>query len=65
MFRRVTAAPKQSTTSPTHVRKVYRLVVSTLSPVVRIAIAVTNQGMVRPGAIGFRSRRDNCKEFER
>src|SRR5215217_8451162 len=63
MFRRVTAAPKQSTTSPTHVRKVYLFVVSTLSPVVRIAIAVPNQGMVRPGAIGFRSRRDN--EFER
>jgi hypothetical protein len=39
MFKRVTAAPKQSTTNPTHVRKVYLLVVSTLTPVVRIASA--------------------------
>jgi hypothetical protein len=39
MFRRVTAAPKQSTTSPTHVRKVYLLFVSTLTPVVHMAIA--------------------------
>ena len=44
MLSRVTAAPKQSTTSPTHVRKVYLLVVSTLSPVVRIAIAGSEPG---------------------
>jgi hypothetical protein len=40
MFRRVTAAPKQSTTSPTHVRKVYLFVVFNRSPVVRVAISV-------------------------
>ena len=44
IFSRVTAAPKQSTTSPTHVRKVYLLVVSTLSPVVRIAILGSKPG---------------------
>jgi len=43
-LRRVTAAPKQSTISPAHVRKVYLLVVSTLSPVVRIAIPSSEPG---------------------
>src|SRR5215213_1238221 len=66
-LRRVTAAPKQSTISPAHVRKVYLLVVSTLSSVVRFAIPGSEPGnIVRPGEIGFRSCRDNeIEEFSR